>query len=70
MIKFTIHARERLTERGIKISDIKQAVLYPDYKRHTFENKILVRKSFSKETLEVIYIQNGNNILIITAYFL
>lgn len=70
MIKFTIHARERIVERGIKISDIKQTILYPDYKKHTFENKILVRKSFSKEIWEVIYMQNGNNILIITAYFL
>lgn len=49
MIKFTIHARERTAERGIKIFYIKQAVLYPDYKRHTFENKILARNLLAKK---------------------
>lgn len=69
-IKFTFHARKRIFERGIKIIEIKQTILNPDYKRHTFDNKILARKYFSGEILEIIYLQEENTIIIITAYFL
>lgn len=72
-LKFTNHAKYRILERKIKMTDIKSVLKNPDYRANVFDNKIRARKSFSKYTLEIVYTnisQNKNKILIVTAYTL
>jgi len=70
IIKFTNHAKYRILERKIKFIDIKTALKNPDYHSRTFDNKMIVRKSFGDDTLEIIYTKEKNTILIITVYYL
>lgn len=69
-IRFTNHARQRMAERRIRVSDIRFAVEHPDYKRHTFDGEAVIRKSLGKEILEIIYKIEKGNILIITVYYI
>lgn len=69
-IKLTNHAKYRVLERNIKISDIKSVLKNPDYYGYTFDNKVVARKLIKNKTLEVIYTKSKNKILIITVYYL
>lgn len=69
-IKFTNHAKYRVLERNIKMSDIKSALKNPDYYGFTFDGKLVARKLIGDKTLEVIYTKSKNKILIITVYYL
>lgn len=69
-IRFTSHAKCRVLERGIKMTDIKSTLKNPDYSGYAFDNKMSARKSIGKKTLEIIYTKIKNKILIITVYCL
>jgi hypothetical protein len=71
---FPNHAQYRLSERGISIEHIKQAIKSPDFTEPTFEGRVKVRKKVDSErVLEVIYYRQGfrgaNDYVIITAYY-
>jgi len=68
-IRFTNHAKYRILERGIKMTNIRSAIKNPDYYDYVFDDKMLVRKSIGKKTLEIIYTKNKNKILVITVYY-
>jgi hypothetical protein len=69
-IIFTNHAKERVRERKISISDIKKAVLLPTSRLWSYSPTIKIQKIINGKTLEIIYEQKGQIIIIVTAYYL
>lgn len=69
-IKFTNHAKYRILERKIKMSDIKSTIKNPDFCGYTFDSKLVARKLVGDKTLEVVYTKIKSEILIITVYCL
>ena len=54
-IVFSNHAKYRLNERKISVADVKQAIKNPSSKRADEYGMMMVRKNFSKKSLEVVY---------------
>jgi len=65
---YTEHVNIRIKQRKLMPSQIEQAVLQPDEIMPSFKGRLMVRKDFSGNTLEVVYRQEGKNKIIITAY--
>ena len=75
ILKFPNHAKERMTERGIDIDHMKEAINNPDKKKLQKEGRICVTKKIGNKTIEVVYCKEEfkdrkNQFLIITAYYL
>jgi len=69
-IIFTDHAKERVKERGIRISDINKAIKSPTAHLWTYPPAMKIQKIINGKTLEVIYENKGQIIILITAYYL
>ncbi len=69
-IIFTNHSKERISERGILFSDIKKAVISPTSSLWSYHPTQKIQKIIKGKTLEIIFEQKGQNIIIITAYYL
>lgn len=69
-IIFTNHAKFRVQERKIKISDIKMVIVDCDRTANAFDDAIVAKKVFKDYTVEVVYKKNRNKIIVITAYYL
>jgi hypothetical protein len=70
-IIFTVHSRERISERGISVSDVKNAVTSPTISNlWSYSPTQKIQKIIKGKTLEVVFEQKGLNIIIITAYYL
>jgi len=69
-IIFTNHAKYRINERKISVILVRQVVKNPDKKKLDEYGMIVVTKQFGKKSLEVVYKIQGNNIIVITAYYL
>ena len=69
-IIFSLHARKRIFQRSIAKSRVREAVLEPDWYEPTFGGRIKVQKGIKQKTLEVIYFEQGECLVVITAYFL
>jgi hypothetical protein len=67
---FTNHSKYRINERKISIINVRQAVKSPDSKKIDEYGMIVVTKQFGKRSLEVVYKIQGNNIIVITAYYI
>ncbi len=67
-IRFTNHAKYRITEREISILQIEKTLKAPDSLKRGFENETVARRTFGKRILEFVYTKNKNKIIIITAY--
>lgn len=61
----TEHAKKRMSERGIKINQIENTITFPDYTIKK-ENRIEAYKKIKDNLLNVIYIQEGKFIKIVT----
>ncbi|MBI2045680.1 DUF4258 domain-containing protein [Candidatus Pacearchaeota archaeon] len=61
----TDHAKQRMVERGISLSQINQTINFPDYTIRK-EDKIEAHKEINKRLLKVVYFQRGKFIKIIT----
>jgi len=64
-----------MSQRGIDIDHVKQAVVRPDTTEKTYDNKIIARRKIGEKTIEVIYCKEGfkdkkDEYLLITAYYL
>jgi len=59
------HAKKRLIERGIKFSEVQEAVEMPDYSISKDDKKEAYKKIKDK-TLKVVYAQKDKYINIIT----
>lgn len=69
-IIFTDHSRERISERGILVSDIKKAVISPTSSLWSYPPTQKIQKIIKGKTLEIIFEQKDQIIIIITAYYL
>ncbi len=67
-LRFTHHAQYRMDERGISVSSIKSVLKNPDHTEDVFGSKSLARKHVDGGILEVIYIKDKNEFVIITIY--
>ena len=64
------HAEYRLIERGIDIDKIKQTIHSPDKRVPQFNGRTKVEKKLQEgQKLYVIYIEEKNKFVIITAYY-
>ena len=67
---YTKHVSTRIKQRKVMPSQIEQAILQPDEVIPSFKGRLMARKELSGNTLEVVYRQEGENTIIITAYWL
>lgn len=67
-LRFTHHAQYRMDERGISVSSIKSVLKNPDRTEPVFGAKMLARKNIDGKVLEVIYVKDKNDFVIITIY--
>ncbi|MDO8526004.1 MAG: DUF4258 domain-containing protein [Candidatus Omnitrophota bacterium] len=69
-IILTKHAEERLKQRNIKLEQVKKALYEPNVILPAWGKKKRVMKDFGNKCLDVIYIENTNNIILITAVWM
>jgi hypothetical protein len=69
-IIFSKHAEERLAERRIHKKLVMETLLSPDWYRPTFKGRILVRKKMGALTVEAIYMEDEDAMIVITCYLL
>ena len=69
-IIFTDHSKERISERGILTSDIKNAIIAPTSNLWSYPPTQKIQKITKGKTLEIVFEQKGQIIIIITAYYL
>ncbi len=67
-IALTSHAKESLLKRDITVEEIKSCIIRPDYVSRTDSEKIYAWKRFPGHVLVVIYKENRNTFIVITAY--
>ncbi len=70
MIIYTKHSETRLLQRNIEKKKIQKTILNPDKKITSFRKRWLARKKFADLELEVVFIPEDNDFIIITAYWL
>jgi len=69
MIILTKHVKDRMKERGISKRDLEKVLLNPD--RIQRENdRIIASKKINKEKLEVVYVIENHNKIILTCYYI
>ncbi len=69
-IIFTDHAKERMIQRGIKLSQIKDAIKNPTHILLSYPPTQKIQKIIRGKTLEIVYKTNFSSYVIITAYYL
>lgn len=69
-IIFTDHSKERILDRGILISDVKKAIVSPTSHLWSYPPTQKIQKIIGRRTLEIIFQEKGQIIIIITAYYL
>jgi len=70
MFVYTSHVEHRIRQRKISKAHIERTVLHPDKVQASFKKRMLAQRDFSGSTLEVVYIQEQDVIVIVTAYTL
>jgi len=68
-IVFTNHAKYRISERKISVSDIKETIKNSEVKNIDAYGMIVAKKKLGKRSLEVIYCIKNNNFIVVTAYY-
>ena len=61
---FTSHAKQRMTERGIKPSEVQEAIDFPDY-AISKEGKKESFKKIGDKNLKIVYSEKGKFIKVI-----
>lgn len=67
---YTKHSKVRIKQRNLKSQQIEETIIEPDKVTSSFRGRLIAQKNFSGQTLEVIFKKQGNNVIIITAYWL
>jgi len=67
-IIYSPHAKKRLRERKISKTAVILAINNPDKELLGDRNRIIARRRFGNRILEVIYVKENNQIVIITLY--
>lgn len=69
MIILTKHARTRMRERGILKRDLEKVLLNPD-KIQRENGRVITSKKINAEKLEVVYVIENHNKIILTCYYI
>ena len=69
-IILTKHAEERFKQRNITIEQVKKAIYEPHITMPAWGNKKRVMRDFGNRCLDVIYREQENAIILITAVWL
>jgi len=69
-IIFTEHAMIRLRQRNISKEQANLVLKSPDRLNESFAKRRLASKKIENKTLEVIFVEEKERIIIITAYWL
>lgn len=64
------HARQRARERRIREKEVLRTLFNPDWYEPSHRNRIRVQKRIRGHTLEVIYSEEKDRMVIITCYYL
>jgi len=68
-IVLTKHVRKRMRERGIPPASVKIALLRPDVRLRRADGRSVVVKFIQGRTLEVVYVVETSDYIIITVYY-
>ncbi|OGC86170.1 MAG: hypothetical protein A2V73_07625 [candidate division Zixibacteria bacterium RBG_19FT_COMBO_42_43] len=69
-IVLTEHARDRLSQRNIRKRDVIQTLKNPDRILKSFGRRKIAVKSIKEKTLEVVFREEKNILIVITSYWL
>ena len=69
-IVLTEHARDRLSQRNIRERDVIQTLKNPDRILKSFGRRKIAVKSIKEKTLEVVFREEKDILIIITSYWL
>lgn len=69
-IVYTDHTKIRMKQRGITQEDIKLTLRSPDRIFPSFGGRKCARKIIRGETLEVVFVKENDEIVVITTYWL
>ena len=69
-IILTKHAEERLKQRDIKLEQVKKALYEPNVTLPAWGKKKRAMKDFGNKCLDIIYRENENTIILVTAVWL
>ena len=70
-VEFSNHSEQRLKQRQkIKKSMVLETINNPDAKQGSYKDRLVLRKNYGKEILEVVCKKEDNKIIVITQYLL
>lgn len=69
-IIYTDHTRIRMKQRDITEEDIKTTLSHPDQIFPSFGGKKCARKMIRRKTLEVVFVKENDQTVVITTYWL
>ena len=67
-IVYTLHAKMRMLERMINEKEIEYILSNPDFVDEGRDKTLVASKIIGDKIIKVIYILQGNKIIVITAY--
>jgi hypothetical protein len=68
--RLSSHAKKRIKERKVRKSEIAQVLARPDRTTYGDRNRIIVNKKFNQKILEIVYVIESKEIIVITLYYL
>lgn len=69
-IKYSQHAKEQIKYRGISLLNIRKSIKFPDKVISSYKSRWLYRKKFGKRILEVVIVEEGSIIVVVTSYYI
>ena len=68
-IKFSVHAKMRMLQRGINIETVNSIITNPIYTLDSFDNRKIAVKRIGDKLWHVVFMREGNNIKVVTVYY-
>lgn len=69
MVEFTDHARRKIKQRNLKEVWIREVLEKPDSTKPSYGNRKIAYRKIGKLYLAVIFIEEGQNLVVITAHW-
>lgn len=69
-LRYSSHAKDQIKYRRIDLAMVRLTVKSPDNIVPSYKNRKLFQKKFKKKTLEVVAVEEGSIMVIVTSYYL
>ena len=69
MIEFTDHALRKIVQRNLKKAWVKETLDKPEYIYPSYQNREIAYRKIGKLYLAVVFIREGKDMIILTAYW-